>query len=280
MSNTLSSSILLDDLSEMVITTLGNKFAPLNAFSKDFSTEGMAQNTSVQVKKFSSTSAAQINPTNFETGDTTGTNVNVLVKHYNKNFTLTSLELNSRYKLQNLVGINLQTIGNVVLDVAFAPVTATNFPTNVTVAQASFSVSNVKTMWAAAAKSDSRYLVLDSVAYSQLLPSDKNSFIPGSGAYGYDGIYLNTRWSGAGTNIYGIACGPSAIAVAAGIPIIDPSVASMLAASRVVTIDGLGLSIQINTWGSLATRSAWASFDVMFGAALGDNTAVARAQSA
>lgn len=281
MSNTLSSSILLDDLSEMVITTLGNRLAPLNAFSKDFSTAGMAQNTSVQVKKFTTASAAQTNPTNFETGDTTGTNVNVLIKHYNKGFNLTSLELNSRYKLEQLAGINLQILSNAVAAVAFAPVTAANFAAgNVTIAQASFSATNAKTLWGYAAKSQQRYLVLDAVAYSNLLPSDKNSFIPGTGAYGYDGIYLNTLTTGMGTNIYGFACGPEAIAVASGIPLIEDSVAAMLAGQRVVTIDGLGLSVQINTWGSLSTRSAWASFDVMFGAALGDNTAAAHVKSA
>ena len=280
MANTLSSSILLDALSDRVITTLGNKLAPLNAFSKDFSTDNMAQNTSVQVKKFSSTSAIQTNPSNFESGDTTGTNVNVLIKHYSKSFTLTSQELNSRYKLDQLADINLQVVANKIMDVALTPIDATNFPTNVTVAQTSFVAANVKTLWAAAAKSSVKNLVLDSVAYAQLLPTTMTDIGARSGYAGFDGVYLNTRWTGAGTNVYGFACGPEAIAVVGGIPMIDPTVAGLLAASKVITIEGLGLSVQINTWGSLSSRSAWASFDVMFGAALGDNTAVARCISA
>jgi hypothetical protein len=280
MANTLSSSVVLDSLADQVITTLGNRLAPLSAFSRDFSATPMNQQTSVQVKKYTTASAIQTNPTSFETGDTTATNVNVFVNHYSKSFTLTSEELNRSWKLMNAVDINAQIVANKIIDVALAPVTATNFATNVTIAQASFSATNVKTLWASVAKSPLRHLILDSVAYSQLLPSDKNSFIPGSGAYGYDGIFLNTRWTGAGTNIYGFACGPEAVAVASGIPMIDDSVASLLAGQRVVELPGLGLSVQINLWGSLSTRSAWASMDVMFGAALGDNTAGAHVKSA
>jgi hypothetical protein len=281
MANTLSSNLVLDTLSQAIITTLGNRLAPLNAFSKDFSADGMKQNASVQVPKATTGSAIQTNPTNFETGDTTMTNVNVLVQHYSKSFHLTSESLNQGFRLENLAEINAQIVANKLIDVALAPVTATNFPTNVTVAQASFVAANVKTLWAAASKSMTRNLILDSVAYSQLLPTDKNGFpMNGTGGYGFDAIYLNTRWTGAGTNIYGFACGPEAIAVAAGLPIVDPSVASLLAAQRNVTIPELGLVVQISTWGSLSSRSAWASMDVMFGAALGDNTAVARAQSA
>ena len=95
-----------------------------------------------------------------------------------------------------------------------------------------------------------------------------------------DAIILNTRWDGAGTNIYGFAVGPEAVAAASGLPMIDPGVASMLAGSRVITLPDLGLSVQLNTWGSLSSRSAWASVDVMFGAALGDNTAGAHVKSA
>lgn len=280
MANTLSSSVILDQMSEQVITTLGNRMAPLRAFSRDFSTDVLVQNANVQVKKVTAGASVQTNPTNFETGDATVSNVNVLVKHYNIGQTFTSMEMNQKFRLDNLVDIASQNLANKILDIALAPVTATNFASNVTIAQTSFSVTNVKTLWAYVAKSSTRNLVLDSVAYSQLLPSDKNSFIPGTGAYGYDGIYLNTRWTGAGTNIYGFALGPEAIAAASGIPYIDPSVAGLLAGSRTVTIPDLGISVQLNTWGSLSSRSAWFSLDVMFGAALGDNTAGAHIKSA
>jgi hypothetical protein len=55
--------------------------------------------------------------------------------------------------------------------------------------------------------------------------------------------------------------------MAAGIPIQPVGLAGLV--SRSVTIPGLGLSVQLNTWGSTKTRTQWASFDVMFGASYG-----------
>jgi hypothetical protein len=285
MANSLSSSLILDTLSQAVITTLGERLAPLRAFSRDFTTDILTQNASVQVQKVNGAGAIQTNPTSFETGDTNVTNVAVIVRHYSKSFHLTSQQLNQGFRLENLAEYNSQVVANAIMDLCLAPVTATNFPTNVTIAEASFSTTNAKTCWAAVARSGQRHLILDAVAFSNLLPTTgenyqiaNSSYRPG--AYGFDGIILNTRWDGAATNVYGFACGPEAIAVASGIPEIDPSVAALMAASRILTIPGLELSVQLNTWGSTASRAAWASLDVMFGAILGDNTAGAHIKSA
>jgi len=285
MANSLSSSLVLDTLAEATLTTLGNRLAPLRAFSTDFTTDMMNQNAMVQVRKANAAGAVQTNPTNFETGDTNVTNVAVQVKHYSKSYNLSSQELNQGFRLEQLAAINAQVLANKIIDIALAPITATNFPSNVTVAQASFSATNAKTLWGFVAKSSMRHLLLDGTAFAQLLPTDtlgfgiqNSSYRPGS--YGFDAVMLNTRWDGAGTNIYGFAVGPEAVAAAAGLPMVDPGVASLLAGSRTITLPDLGLSVQLNTWGSLSSRSAWASLDVMFGAALGDNTAGAHVKTA
>ena len=285
MANSLSSSLVLDTLAEATLTTLGNRLAPLRAFSTDFTTDMMNQNAMVQVRKANAAGSVQTNPTNFETGDTNVTNVAVQVKHYSKSYNLSSQELNQGFRLEQLAAINAQVLANKIIDIALAPITATNFPSNVTVAQASFSATNAKSLWGFVAKSPMRHLILDGTAFAQLLPTDtlgfgiqNSSYRPGS--YGFDAVILNTRWDGAGTNIYGFAVGPEAVAAAAGLPMVDPGVASLLAGSRTITLPDLGLSVQLNTWGSLSSRSAWASLDVMFGAALGDNTAGAHVKTA
>lgn len=288
MANNLSSDLVLDTLAEATITTLGNRLAALRAFSTDFTADPLNQNAYVQVRKANAAGAVQTNPTSFETGDTNVTNVAIQVKHYSKSYTLTSQELNQGFRLEQLAQINAQVFANKIIDVAFAPFTTTNFPSNVTVAQSSLSTANVKTLFGFVAKSQLRHLILDGTAFAQLLPTSGENFqLSGTGsssyrpgAYGFDGIILNTRWDGAGTNIYGMAVGPEAVAAAAGIPLVEASVASMLAGQRTLTLPDLGLTVQLNTWGSLASRSAWASLDVMFGSALGDNTAGAHIKSA
>jgi hypothetical protein len=286
MANSFDSNLILDTMSKQVLTTLGNRLAPLNAFCRDFTTDVLVQNAYVQVKKPNASSAIQTNPTNFETGDTNIANVAVQVKHYSKSFTVGSMEYNQGFRLTDLVDFNAQVVANKVIDIALAPITATNFATNVTVAQASFVAANAITLWGAVAKSTKRHLILDGTAFAKLLPTSGENFSLGSstsyrpGAYGYDGVILNTRWDGAGTNIYGFAAGPEAVACASGIPEIDPAVAALMYGSRTLTLDGLGLSVQLNLWGSLGTRAPWASIDVMCGAALGDNTAGAHIKSA
>jgi len=278
MANTFSASLLIDTLSEQVITTLGNRLAPLRAFSSDYSTDPLRQGANVQVPKATAGSTTLTNASNFETGNTTVSNVNVLVSHYSQPFHITSAELNGGKRLENLVKINAQTFANKIIDVALAPFTTTNF-TNLTVAEASFVAANAKTLWASVAKSPMRHLILNGTAFANLLPTSGENFgLAGStsyrpGAYGYDGIILNTRFDGAATNCYGVACGPEAVATAAGIPDMHAAVAQQMLEQSVVTLEDLGLSVQLNIWGSAPTRAVWASMDVMFGAALGDNTA-------
>ena len=89
-------------------------------------------------------------------------------------------------------------------------------------------------------------------------------------AFGWDNLALNTNWAGAGANVRGFYCNPQAVGVVAGLPLEGKS--TTLAQSE-YTIPGIELTVQVNSWFSLATRTMWCSFDCMFGAALLDNTA-------
>lgn len=270
MANTIDADLLIDTLSQKAITTLGERFAPLNAFTKDFSTDELIQTKSVQVPVVTGGSTTLTNPASFEAGDSTTSNVAVTVNHYSQPFHITSKEYNQRMRIELLAEKNLQALANKIVDVAMTPITTSNFSTTaIDVAQGSLAVANLKTAWANIAHVDTKNILLDGVAFSQFLPSDLNSFKPGSGAYGFDGFYLNTRWDGAGSTIYGFACGPEAVAQAAGIPLQAPGVAEEMVAQSIVGIPGIGISVQMNVWVSKASRALWASYDLMYGAAFG-----------
>lgn len=273
MANLIDADLLLDQLSNRVITTLGDKLAPLSAFARDFTPDELpAQTKRVQVPLITAADSVQTDPTDFETGDTNTSNVGVLISHYSKSFHLTSKELNQKMQIEMLVDKNLQVFANKIIDIALAPVTNANFSTqNIIVAQASIAAANLQTVWAGIAKNDSKTVLLDATAYSKLLPTTMESIdVRTRGAFGFDSFHLNTRWTGAGANVYGFAAGPGAIAMAAGIPIQPVGIAGL--SSRSVTIPGLGLTVQLNTWGSAKTRVQWASFDVMFGASYGGDS--------
>lgn len=283
MPNNLTSNLILDRVGKRSLTYLGNVLAPFTAFSTDFSTEEFTQGQNVRIPVATVGATTQVNPTNWESGDSNISNVNVLVSQYSVSFQLTPRELNNGFRLDQLVDINLQSFGNRLVDVAFAPFTAANF-TTVNIAQASLTGANLATAWAAIARSSQKNVILDSTAYSRLLPTSLTTEIgPRPGLAGFDGIYLNTRWSGAGANVYGFAGGPGAVALVAGLPVtnsdgmdgLEQSVVSVQIGGRGSINQGLNgptLPVLTSTWLSMATRTRWVSFDVMMGAsATGDS---------
>lgn len=280
MANNLSSSLVLDTAGQRTVTYLGNRFAPFGAFSTDFSDEVYTQGQNVRVPVATVGATAQKNPTDWESGDSNISNVNVVVDQYSVSFQLSPRELNNGFRLSQLIDINLQNFANKCVDVAFAPFTTTNF-SNITVAQASIAAANLKTAWAAIAKSPDKNLILDSTAYSQFLPASLTTEIgPRPGLSGFDGVYLNTRWTGAGTNIYGFAGGRSAVAMINGLPetVASEEFSSLGLEQRVVSIPlsdgGPSVQVLVSTWLKVGTRTRWMSFDTMLGAAAtGDTSA-------
>jgi hypothetical protein len=272
MANTIASALVVDVARDTVLTIAQNKLASLNAFSRDFSADALAPLKNVQVPKATAGATVQTDATNFESGDSTLTNIPVTVNQYSASFHLTNAQVQSGHRLSSLMEINFRQLANKILDVAFAPVTNANFGADaVDVAPASFDSDDLKTLWAAIEDSDVKNVILDGTNYAQILPTNLDSFnLNQNGAYGFDGIYNNNRWDGAGSNIVGLACGDGAIACASGVPVIDPSIANMMIDQELIEIPDLGITVQFCRWASISGREVWASFDVMFGASLGD----------
>lgn len=285
MANLIDTDLLLDSFSERMQTTLGPMLAPLQAFTKDFTPDTMVQQSkALQVPVFNSTAVAvQSNPTNFETGDTNTTNAIISVNHLSRSFFLASSTLNQKFRIDDLIDINFQTFANKLIDTALTPVTVTNFGANqnIIVTQANITTTSLKSAWAGVAQAPVKNLILDAASMSAFLPTSLTAYgsagtgqgysegtktgINLRGLCGFDNVYLNTRWTGAGGNVYGFACAPQAIGLVAGIPVKGPSSGDYMA-SRIVQVPQLNLSVECNTWYSVASRQQWMSFDVMFGA--------------
>lgn len=280
MPNSFDPSLITDVLRDTAITVLQSRLAPLNAFSTDFSADEIAPRKTVQVPIATSGSTTLVNPSSFESGDSALDNVAVTVNQYAQPFHVSNNELQQGHRLERLAKINLHQLANRIIDVALAPVTEANFGAAVVDVNSAdqFSPAELKTLWASLKDGDVRNVVLDGSLYAQFLPTNLESFNVAAsgrnaGMYGFDGFFYNNRFSGAGVSILGFACSPQAIAVASGLPASSPVDAAMLA-QDVITIPDLGLSVQYNLWTSSATRSLWASYDVMFGAAKGDGSAL------
>ncbi len=266
MANTIDSALFAETLKSTAAEVLKNRLAPLGAFSTNFGTNPTAPRSTIIVPVASGASAVQTNPSNFETGDTTLSAISVTVNHDNKGFHVTSEQANNAVSLAQLAKVNLAALADKIMDVALAPLSAASV--SYTGAASSFSATDLQDGWAAIGKSDIKNVILSSEFFARFLPTSRESFVPGDGAYGFNGFYQNTRWSG---STAGVFCGPSAVAIAAGQPITSNG----MIASDVVTVPGLGLAVQYNVWESVATRQLWASYDVVLGAAAGNLDAAA-----
>jgi hypothetical protein len=278
MANALASALVVDTAAEMAITVLQSSLAPLRAFTTDFSTDVYDPLKAIQVAVAYSTGSVTTNPTSFETADTTVNAAKVTMVHFSKSFGISSTELNQGHRLQRLMQVNLRALANALIDAALTPVTTVNFGVAVVTTSASFITAGggSQTLWAALKNGTTRSLVVDGALYATMLPTATTSLLPGqAGAYGFDGgVYMNNRWNGAVTNCKGFAASPEAIAIAAALPAIDPSVQQLLNASETITIPDLGLSVQFNMWGSTSSRASWGSFDLVFGAKEADTSAL------
>lgn len=279
--NTIASALLPDYLSDALVVVVWNRLASLRAHSRDFGVNPLAPLAVVRVRKATTGSAAQTNPTNFETGDSTLAAIGVTVAQISKSFQITNAERNSGHRLAHLAQINALLFADAISDVVTALMIAANFGAATTIGAASaFSTAGLPAIFALAKNYLQRNLILDGDYIARLIPADTQKFNVNLGGpfSAFDGLFMNNKWTGGVANIVGFVCDPRAIAVASGLPDSGPD--GEFISRGTATSDDLGLTVQTNEWFSRGGRVNWASFDVMFGAAVGDGTAAENLVSA
>jgi hypothetical protein len=281
MSNTYSSDLICQHLEASATTVLTDTLAPLRAFSRQFSPDEFKPRATVQCKFVTTGAATQKNTANFESGDSIVTNVEIPVDQFTTAFHVTNDELNSGLRMENLVEKNARSFAESVLDAVMAPISSENLATIVTRSSTAFGLGDLATAWGALKKSAIKHAVLDGEYMARIVNSPvfyQETGVESGGGWklmGWDGVFLNSRWSGthggAGDEtIRGIFCNPQVLGVIAGVPMRPPSPTLV---TKIVTIKGLDLSVALNVWYSLASRTIWASYDAMVGVALLDASA-------
>ncbi|WP_035606216.1 hypothetical protein [Haloferula sp. BvORR071] len=274
MSNTFDSALVNSVLAQKGISVLRHKLSWLKAFSTDFSDEVRDQRSrTINVPVYTATSAVQTNPTNFETGDTTATNAAVALNHISKSFYITSADYGKGTRLESLAEINMNVVAKAIEDAVFAKITEANYGTAVVtgITPGAMSEANLKTLWGAVGGTNKACVLADS-EFKNFIGTNLTSFdvLGSTGAYGFDTFdHSGAGFASAGTKIVGFGATKGALAIASAIPEYSGPVADMLS-SEVFEVPDLGLAVQFNVWGSTASRNTWGSFDVLFGAAVGD----------
>ena len=276
--NTFTSTLVVDYLADAVITIATNKLAMLDGFSRNVGLDNLRPRATVRVKRFTTGSVAQTNTSNFETNDdSTLAATTVSVNQITKSFSLTQQELNQGFQLADLAQGSADLFANGISDVVTALMIAGNYDSPVTIGTAAnFDTSDLPAILALAKNYRSKSLILDGGHLARLQFSAAANTFPdaryaalANGKFGFDLIAENNRWTSAVANTVGFVCGPDAIAIASGLPV--GMIAGEFIEQRVVTTAN-GLSALLSVWYSRATRSHYASYDIMFGAGVGDAT--------
>jgi hypothetical protein len=282
--NTYTASLVTSFLVAGFITKLQNRWAPLLAFTRQFSTDAYKPRAKGELKyakgaTASSGDANGKNLTNFEDGDTDMEAVEVVVNQLTRPFNVSNSDLQGGLRMENLVDINVAKFADIIMGVVMGPLTAANYPaTPLVCAAATFDWSDLQTLWGQLKKSRVKNLILDGTYMARIINAptlyQKAGVASGTGwqDFGWDGIYQNTSWDGAETNVQGFACNPQAVGIIAGLPLQAP-VSDQVLTRTDFTLPGLELSVSLYTWFSLPQRAGWCSLDVMLGASLLDGTA-------
>ena len=276
--NTFTSTLVVDYLADAVITIATNKLAMLDGFSRNVGLDNLRPRATVRVKRFTTGSVAQTNTSNFETNDdSTLAATTVTVNQITKSFSVNQQELNQGFQLADLAQGSADLFANGISDVVTALMVAANYDAPVTIGTAAnFDTSDLPAILAIAKNYPSKSLILDGGHLARLQFSGAANYFPdgrltslANGKFGFDLIAENNRWSSAVANTVGFVCGPDAIAIASGLPV--GMIAGEFIEQRTVTTSN-GLSALLSVWYSRATRSHYASYDIMFGAGVGDAT--------
>ena len=285
MSNTYSATLVTAALEKTATTVLQNQFAPLAAFTRDFSADEYKPLATGTLKKVTAGSSTQTNASNFESGDSTVAAVQVTMNQYTQSFQVSNSDLNSGLRLADLIEINAKIFAGAILDVPFALITEANFgAATVISAPASFGFGDLGLLMGALKLSDVKNLVLDGDYFSQIAnqPGFFQAVSAGPGGmkpFGWDAVHPCTRWSAADANIRGFGCNPQALGMVTGLPVAEGQPGGTLS-RKIIVLPGLELPVVVHTWFSLSTRTLWCSFDLMLGAAVLDPSALKLIKSA
>jgi len=285
--NTYSSTLVTAFLIEGAVTKLQHRWAALKAFARDYSTDRYKPKATGQVKLVTAGSAVLTNATNFEQGNSTVTNAPITVSQYTQPFQVSNDDLNSGLRMEDLAKQNLANFANKIIEVATADITEANFANysggSYIAAPAAFGWSDMALLWGALKKADEKNAILDGEYVGALLntPTFFQQGLTGGNEnaqrFGWDGIYLNTDWTGAGTGCRGFICHPQALGAVAGLPLTPGQVGTPIPGNTLseatAVVPDVGISYAVYNWFSLGSRTMWCSFDMMFGAAKQDTTA-------
>lgn len=270
--NTVDSALVTAFLADALVVVAQNRLAMVNLFTRDFPSDPIKPLATVQIRKVMSGAASAQDPTNFEAGgDSNLDNIAVTMHQEGHPFHVSNTDMLNGVRLEHLAEINSEAFVNTLSDRITAVMTVANFGTALTIGSAgNFTPDDLSPILAVAKNYRSKNLILDGghLAYVTPKKTDELDWM-NTGAFGFDKIAEQNRWTGAATNAVGFVCGPDAIAIASGVAVELPA-----AEYEQVTMTALknGMTVRTTVHFVRGTRNWQVYHDIMLGVAAGDTT--------
>jgi ATP-dependent protease ClpP protease subunit len=267
--NTVSSSLYPNIAIDASVEVVRNKLFMLDATSKAFSLDVMKPLVPIVIKSNTAGPTVQTNATDFTAGNSTLAPVTVTPARITATVHITDAQANNGFSVRDLAYQQAGNFADAIQDVVTALMLTGTFGTAYTVGvAANFDQTDLSQVLAGAKNYRKKILLLDGGHLAYLKPTDRNSFALGEqGAYGFDSIIPNSRWTGATSNTCGFVTDYGSIVTAAGTSVEQPSKFF----ENITTVQAEnGLPVRLWVWFDPNTQIMYSMLDTMFGAAVAD----------
>lgn len=270
--NTVDSALVTAFLADGLVVVAQNRLAMVNLFTRDFPVDPVKPKATVQIRKALSGATSAQDPTNFEAGgDSNLDNIAVTMHQEGHPWHVSNADMLNGVRLEHLSEINAETFVNTLSDRITAVMTTGNFGTALTVgAAANFDAEDLSPILAVAKNYRQKNLILDGAYLAYITPKTTQQLDwKSTGAYGFDKIAEQNRWTDAAPGAVGLVCGPDAIALASGI---GTEIPASEYDSIVLTPLKNGMTVRTTLHFVRSSRTWQVYHDIMLGVAAGDTT--------
>jgi hypothetical protein len=265
MPNTINPALVTTTLVSSAIATAELVLAPLPRFARIVESDPKKPRCPGVVPQVTAASQTLRNPTNYESGDGVIEDVPFTPAELSQPFHVAADDTRSGLTLKHLARSNAQVFSKAILDEVLAIFTEANYGLFATVAAPAFGQQEIDAA-IDSVRSPQRALLLETRYYAKVAPSlrwnGREWTMPG-----FTGVFEVADFSAAGPGIVGAVCDPDSVIVPWATPVTIPR--AQIQVSR-FELPQVGLSCNLSVWGVPGTKSAWASYDAVVAAAVGN----------
>lgn len=272
MANTVATELMVDQIVLTGETLARGRLAPLSAFVKDFSQKEIPANRNqlqeAQLSIVEGVAEVKTNPTSFNIAGTGDMKARAITPSL-YSAPLSNSGYNGFDQLRDWVTASMYKLSNAIMGAVATAITNASFESAEIDITNARDIATIDMLWrdlyASMTKGDRKYVIANTLLYSKSIQQNQITT-----PMGFDGIYECTQFN-SGT-IAGIITDGRGLAMVSRIPTWGDNSGGFITSTN-VTLDDLGLTVQLNEWFDIDSRQDRASIDVIFGCAAFDKTA-------